>query len=204
MVRVDADGLHNLMLSGFPDLHPRRMDVYPFGCGFFHGTKRMSGFIYVMSNKAVPMAVKIGMTTKHPSQRANELFTTGVPFPFKVEFAMWVDDPQEAEKATHEHFSAYRVSDSREFFEVCVEDVAKFVTENYVFWNNTVVNVDMAFDEADLWMFCEKAGLEHPASVTKMLLCVSDQALNEASAVYRDQCEQRRIRYGIKRELPHE
>ena len=42
MVRVDADGLHNLMLSGFPDLHPRRMDVYPFGCGFLHWTKEMT------------------------------------------------------------------------------------------------------------------------------------------------------------------
>lgn len=45
MVRVDADGLHNLMLSGFPDLHPRRMDVYPFGCGFFHGMAVMKIYL---------------------------------------------------------------------------------------------------------------------------------------------------------------
>lgn len=42
MVRVDADNLLNLMLSGFPDLHPHRMDVYPFGCGFLHGMAVMT------------------------------------------------------------------------------------------------------------------------------------------------------------------
>lgn len=42
MVRVVADSLHNLMLSGVPDLHPRRMVDYPFGCGFLHWTKEMT------------------------------------------------------------------------------------------------------------------------------------------------------------------
>jgi hypothetical protein len=30
------------MLSGFPDLHPRRMVDYPFGCGFLHWTEEMT------------------------------------------------------------------------------------------------------------------------------------------------------------------
>ncbi len=161
----------------------------------------MSGFIYVMTNKAMPAVVKIGMTTKHPLHRANELYTTGVPFPFRVAFAIWLDDPTEAEKATHEHFSIARVSDSREFFEVGVEDVAKFITEQYVFFHNVVVNADEAFSEPEMIQFCEKAGLHHTASVTKMLVCVSDEAIAEAAEVYRAECEQRRILYGIKQEV---
>lgn len=158
----------------------------------------MGGFIYVMTNQSVPDGVKIGMTTKHPAQRARELYTTGVPFPFKVAFAMWVESPSEVEKATHEHFSQYRMSDAREFFGVGVEEVAKFVTEQYLFYDNVVVNADEAFDYPDLLMFAEKANLCHTASVTKMLLCLSDEAIAEAAERYHDQCEERRIRYGIK------
>lgn len=161
----------------------------------------MSGFIYVMTNRAMLGSVKIGMTTKHPLHRANELYTTGVPLPFRVAFAMWVDDPAKAEKETHEHFSQYRISDSREFFDVGVEDVAKFVTENYVFYENVVMNADMALDEADILMLQQRAGLQHWASVTKMLLCLSDEAIQQATSVYRQQCEERRIRYGIPQEV---
>ncbi|WP_295427803.1 GIY-YIG nuclease family protein [uncultured Thiodictyon sp.] len=33
----------------------------------------MKGFVYVMSNKAMPGLVKIGYSTKHPELRAEEL-----------------------------------------------------------------------------------------------------------------------------------
>ena len=40
-----------------------------------------------MSNPAMPGLVKVGFTTDTPDVRARELYTTGVPLPFKVEFA---------------------------------------------------------------------------------------------------------------------
>lgn len=157
----------------------------------------MSGFIYVMTNEAMPEVVKIGMTTKHPLHRANELYTTGVPMPFRVAFAMWVDDPAKSEKETHEHFNQFRLSDSREFFSVGMEEVAKFVTESYVFYDNVVMNADMALDEADILMLQQRSGLQHWASVKQMLLCLSDESIEQATNEYRQQCEERRIRYGI-------
>jgi hypothetical protein len=158
----------------------------------------MGGFVYVMTNESVPNGVKIGMTTKHPAQRAKELYTTGVPFPFKVAFAMWVESPSEVEKVTHDYFSQYRMSDAREFFGVGVEEVAKFVTEQYIFSDNVVVNAEEAFDYPDLLMFKEKANLCHVFAVTKMLLCLSDEAIAEAAECYRHQCEERRMRYRIE------
>ena len=40
-----------------------------------------------MSNPAMPGLLKVGFTTDTPDVRARELYTTGVPLPFKVEFA---------------------------------------------------------------------------------------------------------------------
>jgi hypothetical protein len=90
------------------------------------------------------------------------------------------------------------MSDAREFFGVGVEEVAKFVTEQYVFYHNVVVDAEEAFDYPDLLMFAEKANLCHTFAVTKMLLCLSDEAIVQAAERYHNQCEERRIRYGIK------
>ena len=45
-----------------------------------------TGIVYVLSNRAMPGLVKIGMTTRHElDARLKELYTTGVPVPFDVE-----------------------------------------------------------------------------------------------------------------------
>ena len=45
-----------------------------------------TGIVYVLSNRAMPGLVKIGMTTrKELDTRLKELYTTGVPIPFDVE-----------------------------------------------------------------------------------------------------------------------
>lgn len=43
------------------------------------------GYVYVLSNPCMPGIVKIGKTTRSVEDRANELYQTGVPEPFKVE-----------------------------------------------------------------------------------------------------------------------
>ena len=46
------------------------------------------GIVYVLSNRAMPGLVKIGMTTRPElDTRLKELYTTGVPVPFDVEYA---------------------------------------------------------------------------------------------------------------------
>lgn len=66
----------------------------------------------------MPGLVKIGKTTTAPSQRMQELHSTGVPTPFELEFAVEVADCHASERAAHGALNQHRVSVNREFFEV--------------------------------------------------------------------------------------
>ena len=77
------------------------------------------GIVYVLKNPAFPNLVKIGITTRDQvSIRMAELYTTGVPLPFKCVFAGKVDDPKKVESALHHAFTNTRVNPSREFFDI--------------------------------------------------------------------------------------
>ena len=77
------------------------------------------GIVYVLKNPAFPNLVKIGITTRDQvSIRMSELYTTGVPLPFKCVFAGKVDDPKKVESALHHAFTNTRVNPSREFFDI--------------------------------------------------------------------------------------
>ena len=77
------------------------------------------GIVYVLKNPAFPNLVKIGITTRDQvSVRMSELYTTGVPLPFKCVFAGKVDDPKKVESALHHAFTNTRVNPSREFFDI--------------------------------------------------------------------------------------
>lgn len=77
-----------------------------------------SGFVYVLRNEAMPGLVKVGFTMKSPEDRAAELFSSGVPQPFSVVFAVMCDDPQSVEQRTHLCLSPFRLANNREFFRV--------------------------------------------------------------------------------------
>ncbi len=75
--------------------------------------------VYVLTNEAIPGLVKIGMTTlDDPSQRADQLYTTGVPLPFDVEYSAKVPRAKDIEAALHNAFRDSRVNPKREFFEI--------------------------------------------------------------------------------------
>ena len=86
------------------------------------------GYIYCLSNPYMPGILKVGMTEKKPEERAKELFRTGVPAPFKVEFAKWVKDPKGKESSLHLLLEKYtkRVYPRREFFVVSPEEIRNF------------------------------------------------------------------------------
>ena len=75
------------------------------------------GFVYILTNEAMPGLVKIGMA-EDPYQRAAALYPTGVPLPFEVAYAALVDHSNQWEAALHNAFSPYRVNSSREYFEI--------------------------------------------------------------------------------------
>lgn len=75
--------------------------------------------VYVLTNPAMPGLVKIGMTgSSEADERVAQLYTPGVPFPFKLEFACRVPNPGEVEKALHRAFAPQRVNPKREFFKI--------------------------------------------------------------------------------------
>jgi len=76
-----------------------------------------TGYIYALSNEDMPGLLKIGMTERRPEERAKQLFTTGVPSPFKVQRAVKVREPLKKERKIHEILSEHRLP-GREFFRV--------------------------------------------------------------------------------------
>lgn len=83
------------------------------------------GYIYIASNKGMPGIIKIGMTYKPPARRLAELYTTGVPYPFVLEYQCRVPDRHAAERFLHNYFIEKRVTNNREFFAVSANEAAK-------------------------------------------------------------------------------
>ena len=91
--------------------------------------------IYILTNKAFPGLVKVGMTTMTANERARTLTASAaVPDNFQVacsyEFPEGISykDLIEVERKAHEILSEYRYSDSKEFF-TCTTDHAGKVIE---------------------------------------------------------------------------
>lgn len=79
-----------------------------------------AGWVYVIANPAMPNVCKIGMTTRTPEERAQELHDTGSPAPYHV-VAKWpVADVRAAEQAAQAALARFRASDAREWFNVPV------------------------------------------------------------------------------------
>jgi len=84
-----------------------------------HIQRDKRGSVYIMSNPSFDY-VKIGRTSKDVRARAQELFTTGVPSMFVVEYSRFTVDAALAEARVFVALSGNRVSTKREFFNVSV------------------------------------------------------------------------------------
>src|SRR3990167_2029789 len=78
----------------------------------------MKGYVYVLTNSALPGLVKIGRTTNSPDERAAELSSTGVPHRFVVAYHELFEDCIAAERKVHAALAAHRGNGDREFFSV--------------------------------------------------------------------------------------
>ncbi len=75
------------------------------------------GFVYFVTNPAMPGIVKIGMTLKHPLERMAELSTsTSCPQPFSMLAFFDTPAPAEVERAIHHSLAWCRINGRREFF----------------------------------------------------------------------------------------
>lgn len=73
------------------------------------------GILYILTNESMPGLIKIGRTT-NIKQRLQSLDTTGVPTPFKLHYAIEVENYEEREKLIHQGLSEHRIRQNREFF----------------------------------------------------------------------------------------
>ena len=70
----------------------------------------------------MPGLVKIGMTSLDDARsRIDQLYTTGVPFPFEIAFVCKVANALEVERALHIAFEPSRLNPKREFFKISAE-----------------------------------------------------------------------------------
>jgi hypothetical protein len=80
--------------------------------------------VYILTNEGMPGLCKIGYTTRNDvKERAKELYTTGVPYPFQIYYACQVQNGKYIESILHNLFSENRVNNNREFFDSDPEKV---------------------------------------------------------------------------------
>jgi len=86
------------------------------------------GYVYVLTNPAMPGLVKIGMTKGRPELRAAQLSTTGVPEPFEIKGKFLVPDCVQFERIVHQYLEGARVNSGKEFFKASADEVLKTIT----------------------------------------------------------------------------
>jgi Fe2+ transport system protein B len=94
------------------------------------------GWVYVLTNEAMPGIVKIGYTFREPSVRAEELYkdskngaVTGVPLPFNVAYKAWVINPYTVEQSVHKSLAPKRLNQNREFFKCSTEEAIQYIRQ---------------------------------------------------------------------------
>lgn len=110
----------------------------------------MAGFIYIMSNPSFKDGlVKIGKSDRDPSIRSSELYTTGVPGSFNIEYYAFVADHNSLEMLVHKKLAQYRFNESREFFTCPVPIIIEYIREQAA--------SDLKFEEV---FYTDRVGLE--------------------------------------------
>ena len=91
------------------------------------------GILYVLGTnlytKSGEEIVKIGITTGDVESRINQLYTTGVPFRFRVIKEFETANYYELEQSIHKLLDPYRINRSREFFtEKCLSYIDQVIS----------------------------------------------------------------------------
>lgn len=80
----------------------------------------MKGWVYVITNDAMPGLVKVGFTMKDPESRARQLNNTGSPHPYLVCYELLAENPQRIEGLAHEALCGK--NENKEWFRCSVEE----------------------------------------------------------------------------------
>ena len=87
------------------------------------------GFVYILTNAAMPGYIKIGLTQQDDvATRVKQLDNTSLPLPFECYFAARVPDCAKVERTLHFVFGEKRARGNREFF-TAHPDLVKAIIE---------------------------------------------------------------------------
>ena len=94
--------------------------------------EKSNGWVYVLTNEAMPGLVKVGCTTRTPEIRAKELFeeTAGVPAPFVVIYAAYTPEHKESEELVHLTLKREKRHYNKEFFKCDPSVAIECIKEN--------------------------------------------------------------------------
>jgi len=81
----------------------------------------MKGWVYVITNPSIS-GTKVGFSTKDPELRARELSSTGVPYPYVVEYDVLVEHPKKYEQAIHRRLKDEGQGEAKEWFKCTPEE----------------------------------------------------------------------------------
>ena len=104
-------------------------------------------YVYCMSNPSLPEdMLKIGWTREHPQKRADDLYTSGIPTPFIVEFIIITPEGCKCEKIIHKRLDTYRVNSCREFFKISLKKLTEILQNELKFKLRQITDVsDMTY-----------------------------------------------------------
>lgn len=102
----------------------------------------MSEYVYCLSNPDYTENLyKIGFTN-NPQRRVEELYSTGVPSNFVIEFIIQTPDGKKLERIIHEKLKNYRTNIHREFFRIPMTTL-KNILENELNLTNYIDTSEM-------------------------------------------------------------
>tara|TARA_B100000902_G_C27289279_1_gene906244 strand:- start:310 stop:1251 length:942 start_codon:yes stop_codon:yes gene_type:complete len=90
-----------------------------------------NGFIYIMSNPVFADGrIKVGKSKSDPSSfRKDELYSTGVPEPFQIEYFAFVENYDSVELEVHRRLNENRPNKNREFFTATITEAINAIRE---------------------------------------------------------------------------
>jgi hypothetical protein len=89
-----------------------------------------AGYVYVISNPSLKEdLIKIGFTTRDPSERLKELDQAGLPTEYIEHYRIFTKDARQLEVRLHNHFAAKRFREDKEFFTVSPHEVYQILKD---------------------------------------------------------------------------
>jgi len=132
----------------------------------------MKGYVYVLSNEAMPGLVKIGRSKHGGHSRGASMYKgdTGVPLPFQLVFECMFDNCIEAESMIHDECCDYRVNPNREFFRMDANQaIVAVLRMRACDFDHTVVEADLAIDESVFYHIADELDLTHVYEAASLL-----------------------------------